>query len=78
MEITRDDSDRTTHLLTLMKKDESGPEILGYLAATTTGLSLAKSIVELVIAIIKARSEGIKRGDRPTDPLEVLVRGFTL
>jgi hypothetical protein len=56
---------------------ESGPEILVYLALTTAGLSLAKSIVELVTAIIKARSEGIKRGDRPADPLEVIVRGHS-
>src|SRR5437773_740124 len=56
---------------------ESGPEILVYLAVTTAGLSLAKSIVELITAISKARSEGIKRGDRPADPLVVIVRGHS-
>ena len=56
---------------------ESGPEILVYLALTTAGLSLAKSIIDLVTAIIKARSEGIKRGDKPADPLEVIVRGHS-
>jgi hypothetical protein len=60
-----------------IEEHESGPEILVYLAVTTAGLSLAKSIVELVTAIIKARSEGIKRGDRPADPLEVIVRGHS-
>jgi hypothetical protein len=60
-----------------IEEHESGPEILVYLAVTTAGLSLAKSVVELITAIIKARSEGIKRGDRPSDPLEVIVRGHT-
>jgi hypothetical protein len=60
-----------------IEEHESGPEILVYLAVTTAGLSLAKSIVELVTAIIKARSEGIKRGDRPADPLEVIIRGHS-
>jgi hypothetical protein len=55
---------------------ESGPELLVYLAVTTAGLTLAKSVVELVTAIIKARSEGAKKGDRPRDSLEILVRGF--
>lgn len=60
-----------------IEEHESGPEILVYLAVATAGLSLAKSIVELVTTIIKARSEGIKRGDRPAEPLEVIVRGHT-
>lgn len=53
---------------------ESGPEILVYLALGTAGLTLAKSIVDLITAIIKARSEGIQKGDRPSDPLELIVR----
>jgi hypothetical protein len=56
------------------EEHESGPEILVYLAVTTAGLSLAKSIVDLITAIIKARSEGIKKGDSPSDPLELIVR----
>jgi hypothetical protein len=55
---------------------ESGPEILVYLAMTTAGLTLAKSIVDLVTAIIKARSDGVKRGDAPSAPLELIVRGY--
>ena len=43
-----------------VEEHESGPEILVYLAVTAAGLGLAKSIVELITAIIKARSEGIK------------------
>ena len=56
------------------EEHESGPEILLYVAATTAGLSLAKSIIDLVVAIIKARSEGIKRGDGPRHPVELIVR----
>ena len=59
------------------EEHESGPEILLYLAVTTAGLSFAKSVVELITAIIKARSEGIRKGDRPSDPLELIVRGHT-
>ena len=57
-----------------VQEHESGPEILVYLAVTAAGLGLAKSIVELITAIIKARSEGIKKGDRPSEPLELIVR----
>lgn len=53
---------------------ESGPELLVYVALATAGITLAKSVIDLVIAIIKARSEGIKKGDRPSDPVEVIVR----
>jgi hypothetical protein len=57
------------------EEHESGPELLVYLAVTAAGLGVVKSIVELVTAIIKARSEGIKKGDGPSDPLELIVRG---
>jgi len=56
------------------EEHESGPEILVYLAITTAGLSLAKSVIDLITTIIKARSEGIKKGDRPSDPVELIVR----
>lgn len=56
---------------------ESGPEVLVFAAVATAGLTLARSIVELITAIIKARSEGIKRGDRPSAPLELIVRGYS-
>ena len=60
-----------------IEEHESGPEILVYLAVSTAGLVLAKSIVELVTAIIKARSDGIKKGDSPSAPLELIVRGYS-
>jgi hypothetical protein len=53
---------------------ESGPELLIYAALVTAGITLAKSVIELVTEIIKARSEGIRKGDRPSDPVEVIVR----
>ena len=52
---------------------ETGPEILVLIAA---GVGLVTKVVELVTAIIKARSEGIKRGDHHRDPLELIVRGY--
>jgi hypothetical protein len=56
---------------------ESGPEILVYLAVTTAGLTLAKSIVDLVTTIIKARSDGVKKNDTPSSPLELILRGYS-
>jgi hypothetical protein len=56
---------------------ESGPELLVYLAVTTAGLALAKSVVDLITTIIKARSEGINRGDHPRHPLVIIVRRIT-
>jgi hypothetical protein len=37
-------------------------------------LSLAKSVVELVTEIFKARATGIKKGDHPNDALVLIVR----
>jgi hypothetical protein len=62
---------------------ESGPELITYLALTAAGLSfsaaaltLGKSVIELLTAIIKARSEGQRQGDRRHEPMDLLVRGF--
>lgn len=60
-----------------IEEHESGPEILVYLAVTAAGLTFAKSIFELITAIIKARSDGIKKGDGPSAPLELIVRGHS-
>ncbi len=56
------------------EEHESGPELLVYLAVATAGITLAKSIIDLITAIVKARSEGIKKGDKPSEPVEVIVR----
>jgi hypothetical protein len=56
------------------EEHESGPELLVLLALATSGLGLAKSIIDLIIAIIEARREGVARGDKPCDPIELIVR----
>ena len=56
------------------EEHESGPEILAIVSLTAAGLSLAASVINFITAIIKARSEGIKKGDGPSEPLEVIVR----
>jgi hypothetical protein len=53
---------------------ESGPELLVYVALGTAGLSIAKSIIDLVTAIINARAQGICRGDAPAAPLRLKLR----
>jgi hypothetical protein len=53
---------------------ESGPELLVYVAAATAAITLAKSVIDLITAILKARSDGVKKGDKPDAPLEVIVR----
>lgn len=56
------------------KEHESGPEIIAYAALTTAGITLGKSIIDLVTTIIKARAEGIYKGDKPNAPLKLIVR----
>ncbi len=53
---------------------ESGPEVLAWIALATAGATLSKSIIDLVTAMIKARSEGITKGDTPAEPVELIVR----
>jgi hypothetical protein len=48
--------------------------LLVWLALGTAGITLAKSVIDLVTAIIKSRSEGIKREDSPSAPIELIVR----
>ena len=43
-------------------------------ALGTAGITLAKSVIDLVTAIIKARSEGIRKGDSRSAPVELIVR----
>jgi hypothetical protein len=57
-----------------LEEHESGPELLLWLALGTAGLTLAKSVIDLITTIIKARSEGIKKGDYPSAPIELIVR----
>lgn len=52
---------------------ETGPEIL---TLVTAGVMLASSVIDLVVSILQARREGIRRGDGPSEPLELIVRRF--
>jgi len=68
-----------SHLISLPSnvefvEHESGPELLVYLSVATAGITLAKSIIDLVTAMLKARSDGVRKGDRPADPLELIIR----
>lgn len=53
---------------------ESGPEILVYVAAGTATLAFVTAVVNLIVASLRARNEGIKKGDQPREPLELIVR----
>jgi hypothetical protein len=59
------------------EQHESGPEILVYLAVATAGLTVTKSVIDLVTTIIKARNDGVKMGDRHSQPVELIIRRMT-
>lgn len=58
----------------VFEEHETGPEVIMYLAVAHAGICLAKSIVDLITTIIKARSDGAKIGDRRPEPIELIVR----
>jgi hypothetical protein len=58
------------------EEHETGPELLVYLTFGAAGITLVANIINLITAIIKARSEGIKHGDHPYNSVELIVRGF--
>ena len=68
---TRRRRSRSGRASVAFEEHESGPELLVYIAA---GVSLATSVINLIATIIKARSEGIRKGDHPAHPLELIVR----
>jgi len=54
---------------------ESGPEIIAYIGLATSGVLIAKSIIELITTIIKARFEGQKQGDgHKGNPVTLIIR----
>ncbi|MBU1627940.1 hypothetical protein KKB18_11275 [bacterium] len=55
------------------EEHENGPEIL-VIVATTAVIGLATSVINLIVTILKARSESVKKGNYPNAPLELIVR----
>ncbi len=55
------------------EEHESGPEVIVYVVA---GVALTTAVINFVAAIIKARSDGKKKGDKTDHPIELIVRGF--
>jgi hypothetical protein len=49
---------------------------VGVLAIAREGLGVLKSAIELVTAIVKARSDGRRQGDNQDGPILIVVRGF--
>ena len=52
---------------------ENGPEILTIVAAS---LTIADIVIRSVWTIVKARRDGIERGDPPDAPVEIAARTF--
>lgn len=53
---------------------ESGPEIIAWLALGTAGLTVTKSLIDLITAIINSCKEGRKKGDDHTGKLMLIIR----
>lgn len=53
---------------------ETGPEILVWLPLVTAGVAFSAAVVNLVVSVLRARSDGAKKGDKPKAPLELVVR----
>lgn len=53
---------------------ENGPEILAYLTLASSLVILSGNVIELITTIIKARSESVKKGDHPREPVELIIR----
>jgi hypothetical protein len=58
-----------------IEEHESGPEILVLMSITAAGLTFAKSVIDLITVIINARSAGVKKGDKRSGPIELIIRG---
>ncbi|MDZ4403431.1 hypothetical protein [Prosthecobacter sp.] len=53
---------------------ESGPEILTYMSLAGGVFSFAAAVISLIVAIIQARNEGVRRGDKRGHPFKLIVR----
>lgn len=52
---------------------ETGPEVL---ALVTAGITLTSSVISLIVVILQARRDGARRGDGPSEPVELIARRF--
>lgn len=57
-----------------LEEHESGPELLVLVSIASAAVSIAASVVSIIATIVKARSEGIQKGDWPSEPLELIIR----
>ena len=57
-----------------IEEHESGPEVLAYILLMAGVANLTAAIINVVTAILKARSDGIQKGDHPREPLHVIIR----
>lgn len=55
---------------------ENGPEIITQIEFISSIIIISAAVIDLVNTVIKARTEGIKKGDRPNDDIELITRGF--
>jgi hypothetical protein len=53
---------------------ESGPELL---LLYISGINLASSIINFISLVMKAQSEGVKKGDHHPEAMELIVRAFS-
>lgn len=53
---------------------ETGPEIIAWLALGTAGLTVTKSLIDLITAIINACKRGSKNGDKKKEKLVLIIR----
>jgi hypothetical protein len=53
------------------REHENGPELLTWI---TDGFTIAAAVTPAVIAIVKARRSGVEHGDKPREPIELIVR----
>jgi hypothetical protein len=53
---------------------ESGPEILVWVPLVTAGVAFSAAVINLVVSILRARSEGVRAGDTPREPVELIIR----
>ena len=57
-----------------IEEHESGPEILLFAGVAIGVINFSAAVINLIVAILRARADGIRKGDHPCAPLELIVR----